>query len=119
MRGLDQPRKMTIRKLQHRWLRVFAPLVWLAVFQVLVVSMLGSSPEMHQCFHPDSHDSDHHCLATDFKSGLLDQPLVVPIIAPTFAPVCVEILAVSAGARHSLPLHLCGSLLEHGPPAFA
>ena len=110
---------MTIRKLQHRWLRLFAPLVWLAVVQVLVVSMLGSSPELHQCFHPDSHDSGHHCLATDFKSGLLEQPLVVPIVAPTFSPVCAEILAVCADARHSLPLHLRGSLLVHGPPALA
>lgn len=119
MRGLDQPRKMTIRKLQHRWLRVFAPLVWLAVFQVLVVSMLGSSPEMHQCFHPDSHDSDHHCLATDFQAGLIDQPLVVPVVAPAFAPLACEIVVDSAYAWHSLPHHLCGSLLEHGPPTSA
>jgi len=100
-------------------MRVFAPLVWLALVQVIVVSMLGSSPELHQCVHPDSHDSDHHCLATDFQAGLIDQPLVVPIVAPAFAPLACEIVVDSADAWHSLPHHLCGSLLEHGPPTFA
>ena len=95
------------------------PLVWLAVVQVLVVSMLASSPELHEHFHVSSHDSDHHCLATDFKSGLIEQPLVVPIVAPSFAPVYFEIARVAAHVRRSLPVHLCGSLLEHGPPALA
>jgi len=100
-------------------MRVFAPLVWLALVQVFVVSMLASSPDLHECFHPDSHDSDHHCLATDFQAGFIEQSVVVPIDAPSFAPVFSEIVTVAAIARHPLPLHLCGSLLEHGPPAFA
>jgi len=110
---------MTQRNCQHRWMRAFAPVVWLALVQVFVISMVASSPRMHECFHSDAHDSDHHCLATDFKSGVIDQPIVVPIIAPSFAPVSCEIVAVAMAARNSLPLHLCGSLLEHGPPAFA
>jgi len=100
-------------------MRFFAPLVWLALIQVLVVTMFASSPGLHECFHPDSHDTSHHCLATDFKSGLLDQAVVVPIVAPSYAPLFVEILAVRAHVRHALPHHLCGSLLEHGPPALA
>jgi hypothetical protein len=98
-------------------MRVFAPLVWLAVVQIFVVTLLASSPELHECFHPDSHDSDHHCLATDFQAGFIDQPVIVPVDAPSFAPVSFEIVAFPASARHSLPLHLCGSLLEHGPPS--
>ncbi|KAB2640496.1 MAG: hypothetical protein DVB25_03895 [Verrucomicrobia bacterium] len=95
------------------------PLVWLAIIQVLVVTTLASSPELHGHFHLSSHDSDHQCLVTDFKSGLIEQPLVVPISAPCFAPRDFQIVALAADARHSLPEHLRGSLLEHGPPAFA
>jgi len=100
-------------------MRVFAPLVWLALGQVFIVSMFASSPHLHECFHADAHDSGHHCLATDFQAGLIDQPVVVPIEAPSFAPVFQVILADSAKVRHLLPVHLCGSLLEHGPPALA
>ena len=108
-----------MRSIHRRWLRVFVPLVWLAVLQILVVSTLGSAADLHRVFHPDAHDADHHCLATDFKSGLIEQALVVPVVAPSFAPVWCEITAMAANARHSLPVHLCGSLLEHGPPALA
>ncbi len=108
-----------MRSIQHRWRRVFVPLVWLAIFQVMVVSMLASSPELHEHFHLSSHDSDHHCLATDFKAGLVEQPLVVPVVAPSFSPVDFGVVAVAAHARHALPDHLCGSLLVHGPPALA
>jgi hypothetical protein len=97
-------------------------LVWLALAQIFIITLLASSPELHEYFHPDSHnDSDHHhhCLATDFQSGLIEQPVVVPVVAPSFAPACFEIVAFPASARHSLPHHLCGSLLEHGPPALA
>lgn len=48
-------------KCQHQWMRLFAPLVWLALIQVFVVSMLASAPGLHVCFHPDSQDADHHC----------------------------------------------------------
>ena len=110
---------MTHTARHHRWMRYFAPVVWLALMQILVVTMFASSPGLHECFHPDAHDSSHHCLATDFQSGLLDQPLVVPIIAPTYAPLAGEILPIGPRQRHALPDHLCGSLLEHGPPARA
>ena len=110
---------MTMTNCQHRWMRLFAPLVWLALVQVFVVSMLAAAPGLHECFHPDSQDADHHCLVIDFKSGLIEQPMVVPINAPSFAPVSCEIVAVAASVRHSLALHLCGSLLEHGPPGLA
>ena len=110
---------MTMGRFQHRWMRVFVPLVWLAIVQVLVLSMLAASPELHEYCHPDTHDSGHHCLASDFNSGLIEQPLVVPIVAPCFAPVFVESVAMASGAWQSLPLHLCGSLLVHGPPTLA
>ena len=110
---------MMHRQFQHRWRRMCVPLVWLAIVQVLVVTMLASSPELHGYFHLSSHDCDHQCLVTDFKAGLIEQPLVVPISAPCFAPLGFEIVALAADARHSLPVHLCGSLLEHGPPPIA
>ena len=100
-------------------MRFFAPVVWLAIVQVLLFSVLASSPELHERFHTDAHDSEHHCLSTDFQAGTIDLPAVAPVVAPDFLPVATEVAAVSAEVRHSLPLHLCGSLLEHGPPAFA
>ena len=107
---------MTMMGYRHRWMRFCVPLVWLAIVQVLLLSMLASSPEMHGHFHLSSHDSDHHCLATDFKSGLIEQPLVAPMNAPRFMPVFIDIVPSAADARRSMPVHLCGSLLEHGPP---
>jgi hypothetical protein len=98
-------------------MRLFAPLVWLAVVQVFVISLLASSTELHERFHSDAHDVDHHCLSTDFQSGTIDQAVVIPVVAPDFLPVVIGSVTVSAEVRHSLPLHLCGSLLEHGPPA--
>lgn len=104
----------------HRWRRVFVPMVWLALVQIMVITLLASSPDLHEFFHPDAHeDSDHHhhhCLATDFQSGFIEQPVVVTSVTPTFSPVPFEIMAAEAEAWHSLPLHLCGSLLVHGPP---
>jgi len=105
--------------IQQRWTRVFAPLVWFALAQILVVTLLGSSPAMHQCFHLDAHDADHHCLVTDFQSGWIDHAVVVPVVTPSCSTVGGEIGGGGAGAGHSLPLHLCGSLLEHGPPSRA
>jgi len=113
------PSNMTTTARHHRWMRYFAPVVWLALLQILAVTIFASSPGLHECFHPDAHESGHHCLATDFQSGLLDQPLAVPIVAPSYAPVGFEILPIRPRVRHALPHHLCGSLLEHGPPARA
>ena len=110
---------MLSRVRQTRWMCAFAPIVWLAIVQVFVVSLLASSPELHVHFHTDAHDSEHHCLSTDFQSGTIDQTVVAPVVAPDFLPVAIDTVSVSAEARHPLPHHLCGSLLEHGPPAFA
>ena len=110
---------MMNRYFQHHWRRAGAALVWLAIVQVLVVTLLASSPEMHGHFHPASQDSEHQCLATDFKSGLIEQPLLAPVIAPCFSPLDYGLVAVAAQARHPLPDPLCGSLLVHGPPALA
>jgi len=107
---------MMSRPFQHNLRRICVPLVWLAIIQVLVVTMLASSPELHGYFHLSSHESDHQCLVTDFKSGLIEQPLVAPISATHLAALDYEIVAMAADARHSLAEHLCGSLLEHGPP---
>ena len=100
-------------------MRIFAPLVWLAVIQIFVTSLLASSPELHEHFHSDAHDSGHQCLSTDFQSGTIDLTVVAPVTAPEFLPVAVASVMVSAEVRNSLPHHLCGSLLEHGPPALA
>lgn len=110
---------MMLEARQNRWMRVFAPLVWLAVIQVFVISLLASLPELHEHFHSDAHDSGHQCLSTDFQSGTIDLAVVAPVIAPEFLPVAMGSVTVTAESRHSLPHHLCGSLLEHGPPAFA
>ena len=98
---------------------MFAPLVWLAIFQIFILAMLASSPRLHAAVHSETHDPDHHCLATDFKSGLIEQAVTVPILAPSFVPVFCEMLVRVVDAGHRLPHHLCGSLLEHGPPAVA
>src|ERR1035437_5071441 len=79
--------KMMTKLRQHRWMRVFATVVWLALLQIFVVSLLAVSPDLHEYFHPDSHDSDHHCLSTDFQAGFIEQPVIVPVVAPDFAPV--------------------------------
>ena len=97
-------------------MRVFAPLVWIAVLQVFILTLLASSPVLHEYFHSDAHDTGHHCLTTDFQSGILDPTVVPPIEAPDFLPAAIDRIAISAEARQSLPHHLCGSLLEHGPP---
>ena len=110
---------MTSRPRPNRWMRLFAPLVWLAVFQILVITLMAASPELHERCHSDSHDSDHHCLATDFQSGTVDQTVIVPVVAPDFLPVPIATITVAAEARHTLPHHLCGSLLVHGPPVWA
>lgn len=94
-------------------------MVWLAVAQIFVSSLLASSPELHEHFHPDSHESGHHCLATDLQSGTLELSAIIPIVAPVPTPVAIRIETVSAEVRRSLPIHLCGSLLEHGPPVRA
>ncbi|MEO5712041.1 MAG: hypothetical protein ABIT37_01000 [Luteolibacter sp.] len=104
---------------QTPWRRWFAPLVWLAVFQVFVIGLMASSSQLHEHFHADAHDCDHHCLSTEFQSGTIDLTVIVPVVAPDFQPVPVGTVVVSAEARHPLPHHLCGSLLEHGPPALA
>ncbi|MEO8615037.1 MAG: hypothetical protein ABI600_07850 [Luteolibacter sp.] len=104
---------------QTRWLRLFAPVVWLAIIQVFVISVMAASPELHECCHSGSHDSGHQCLATDFQAGSIDLTVITPIVAPDFLPVAAGVVIVSAEVRHVLPHHLCGSLLVHGPPAIA
>ncbi len=110
---------MTLQSCQNRWARLIAPLVWLAVIQVFVISLLASSPDLHELCHSDSHDSDHHCLATDFQSGSVDYAVIVPVVAPEFLPMPVWTVTISSEVRHTLPHHLCGSLLAHGPPVIA
>ena len=110
---------MTCKVRQTPWMRRFAPMIWLAVFQVFVVSLLASSSQLHEHFHADAHDCEHHCLSTDFQSGTVDPTVIAPVVAPDFKPVPIGSVVLSAEVRHSLPHHLCGSLLEHGPPAFA
>lgn len=110
---------MTLQSCQNRWARLIAPLVWLAVIQVFVISLLASSPDLHERCHSDSHESDHHCLATDLQSGTVDQTVIVPVVAPDFQPVLIATVTVSVIVRHTLPHHLCGSLLAHGPPVIA
>lgn len=110
---------MSSRMSQSRWTRFFAPLVWLAVLQVIVLSVMASAPELHERFHSDAHDSGHHCFSTDLQAGTIDLTVVVPIVAPELMERVIAINVVSTETRQSLPLHLCGSLLEHGPPALA
>lgn len=105
---------MTVRICQPRWMRVFAPLVGLAFFQIVIITLPVSPPELQEFFHPDSHKSGLHCLADDFQSGFIEQPVVVPIHVPSYAPVIVGLAAFPASGWQSLPRHLFGSLLEQG-----
>lgn len=105
--------------IQTRWLRLFAPLVWIAIIQVLVISMMSVSPELHECCHSGSHESSHQCLATDFQGGAIDLTVIAPIVAPDFLLVATGVVLISAEGRLVMPHHLCGSLLVHGPPAIA
>ena len=102
-----------------RWHRRFAPLVWLALVQIFAMSLMAASPELHECLHEDSHDSHHHCLSTDLGAGTIHQTTIVPILTPVCATVHTDNVRVTTASRCWLPVHLCGSLLEHGPPAFA
>ncbi len=110
---------MSDHPIQTRWMRLFAPLVWVAIIQILVISMMSVSPELHECCHSDSHESSHHCLVTDFQAGSIDLTVIAPIVAPDFLLVAVGVEFISAEVRHVLPHHLCGSLLVHGPPDIA
>ncbi len=110
---------MTRRDFQDRLTSVIAPLVWLALVQIWVLALLGASPVMHECFHPDAHETGHHCLATDVRDGLIDPAVVVAAVAPSWLPVGGQLVVLARAGWHALPHHLCGSLLEHGPPALA
>ena len=100
-------------------MRAIAPLVWLAVLQVFVASLMACSPDLHDCFHADSHETSHHCLSTDLQAGTIEQPVIIPVVAPVFTPVAIGSVEVPTEGHSALPVHLCGSLLEHGPPVFA
>lgn len=110
---------MSVCTRQALWRRFIAPMVWIAIVQVFVSSLMASSHELHEFFHSDAHDSGHHCLSTDFQSGAIDQPLLVQVVLPEIEFVEDGSVTFSAEIRHFLPLHLCGSLLVHGPPALA
>lgn len=110
---------MSLRTSQIRWTRFFAPVVWLAIVQVMVLAVMAAAPEVHERLHSDAHDSGHHCLSTDLQAGTLDLTVVIPIVAPARMERVIATSATGTESRRSLPLHLCGSLLEHGPPSLA
>jgi len=105
--------------LKPLWMRVVAPLVWLAAVQIFVASLMAVSPDLHDCFHTDTHESSHHCLSTDLQAGTIEQPMIIPTVVPEFFPVAIGYVVTPSEVRRMLPVHLCGSLLEHGPPVFA
>ncbi len=80
---------------------------------------MASSPDLHEHFHKDSHDTEHHCLSTDMQEGALNHVVLVPLVAPAFLRVACEIVSLTEQSIQTLPHHLCGSLLVHGPPVFA
>ena len=104
---------------QTRWHRIFAPLVWLALVQVFAMSLIAASPELHEHLHEDSHGSHHHCLSTDLGAGTIYQTTIAPIVTPVCTTLHIDPVRVTTVSRCWLPVHLCGSLLAHGPPAFA
>lgn len=110
---------MFLRACQIKGMRFIAPLVWLAIAQVLMLTLMASSPELHEYFHNGSEESQHHCLASDFQAGSIDHPIVVPVVTPECLPLPVGEIVFAAESRQSLAVHLCGSLLVHGPPEFA
>ena len=110
---------MSCEHAKTRWMRLFAPVVWLAIIQVFVISLMSVSPELHECCHSGSHESSHQCLATDFQAGSIDLTVIAPVVAPDFLPIAAGVVNVFAEVRHALPHHLRGSLLVHGPPATA
>jgi len=104
---------------QSGFRRLFAPLVWLAVVQILFFSLLASAPGLHEAAHGHAQDGDHIALATDLSDGAVEGVLVLPVAAPEIAPLAALAAAIRSAVPHSLPLHLAGSLLEHGPPGLA
>ena len=110
---------MTDEPIQTRWMRLFASLVWIAIIQVFAISLMSASPELHECCHSGSHESGHQCLATDFQAGTVDQLVVIPLVFTGIQPFTIWNVVIPVAAAQALPLHLCGSLLEHGPPVFA
>jgi hypothetical protein len=101
------------------WTRLCAPFIWLAVLQVLVVTLLAVAPKLHEHFHVHSNDGDHHCLVVEFQAGSVAQPTPTEFFTPRFEPV---LIAVTSATHEVLELpcpHLLGNVLERGPPASA
>ena len=103
----------------HRILRLAAPLVWLAILQLALSSLLAASEDLHEFLHPDSHDSGHHCLVTDIQNGHIGNEPLPPPATPAACEILLPTALRPASAASPLPIHLLGSLLEHGPPSRA
>jgi len=99
--------------------RLLAPLAWLAAVQFFFFSLLATSPTLHEAAHDHAHDADHHCLATDLSDGSVEGSLILPLSVPEIPPLAMLAHAIPSPVPHLLPLHLAGSLLEHGPPGLA
>lgn len=101
------------------WLRRLTPLVWLAVLQILVVSLLAVAPRLHEHFHLHSNNDSHHCLVVEFQAGSVGPLASLTLFAPPVPQLLASRLELP-GATTSLPAaHLLGAAFDRGPPARA
>ena len=88
------------------------PLGVLAVFLVLLLNLLASSPTLHEHFHADAGSTQHHCAVTLFAHGQVDAP-VVDVALPVRTPLTEFLPQLSV----SIPNALVATLPPgRGPP---
>jgi hypothetical protein len=73
---------------------------------VLLLNALASSPELHELFHADAGQAEHHCAVTLFAHGQVDSATVevsalAPVVSVDSAPQIV--FSVFAPAIENLP----------------
>jgi hypothetical protein len=73
---------------------------------VLLLNALASSPELHEWFHADASQAEHHCAVTLFAHGQMDSATVevsalAPVVSVDSAPQIV--FSVFAPAIENLP----------------
>lgn len=80
------------------------PLGLLLVFLVLLLDLLAAAPSLHEWFHPDAGQADHHCVVTLFTHGKVDTasvdvPVPVPVTFVATVPT-VEICCFRPAIEH-------------------
>jgi hypothetical protein len=80
---------------------------------VLLLAVLGASPDLHALIHPDADHGNHSCAVTLFHQGL-DAPAPVVFVAVAPARLAFELVIPEAAARPDA--HLDRLQPGRGPP---